>query len=187
MRIYGHGIRRRTASMLGGDGPRLRMAWSLMLTLPGTPVILYGDELGMGEDLGREGRMAVRLPMPWSGPGEVNVAEQRRDPDSLLRFLSRLVHARREAPELGWGTSTLLENDPPALLAHRCDWNGSTVVTVHNLSGSRVAAELDLGGEVTGVDDLLELREHQVCDGRLSVDLDAYGYLWLRVCRRVAS
>ena len=51
MRIYGHGIRRRTAPMLGGDGPRLRMAWSLMLTLPGTPVILYGDEIGMGEDL----------------------------------------------------------------------------------------------------------------------------------------
>jgi trehalose synthase len=186
MRIYGHGIRRRTASMLGGDGPRLRMAWSLMLTLPGTPVMLYGDELGMGEDLGREGRMAVRLPMPWSGAGEVNVAEQRRDPDSLLRFLSRLVHARREAPELGWGTSTLLENDPPALLAHRCDWNGSTVVTVHNLSDSPVAAELDLGEGVGGVDDLLELREHDVRDGRLRVDLDAYGYLWLRICRTVA-
>ncbi len=175
MRIYGHGIRRRTAPMLGGDGPRLRMAWSLMLTLPGTPVMLYGDEIAMGEDLRREGRMSVRLPMPWPA-----VAEQRRDPDSLLRFLSRLVHARREAPELGWGTSTLLENEPPALLAHRCDWEGSTVVTVHNLSDSPVTAELELGDGVTGVDDLLELREHHVRDGRLRVELDAYGYLWLR-------
>jgi trehalose synthase len=202
MRIYGHGIRRRTASMLGGDGPRLRMAWSLMLTLPGTPVMLYGDEIGMGEDLGLEGRMAVRTPMQWSpepgagfsdaaelvrpllqgdfGPAHVSVAEQRRDPDSLLRFLTRLLHARREAPELGWGTSALLENDPPELLAHRCDWDGSTVVTVHNLSASPVAAELDLGTDVTGVDDLLELREHHVRDGRLRVELDAYGYLWLR-------
>src|SRR3954462_12641726 len=85
MRIYGHGIRRRAASMLGGDGPLLRMAWSLMLTLPGTPGMLYGDEPGRGEARGREGRMAVRLPMPWSGNGEVNVAEQRRDSDSLLR------------------------------------------------------------------------------------------------------
>jgi glycosidase len=143
--------------------------------LPGTPVMLYGDEIGMGEDLRREGRMSVRLPMPWS-----DVAEQRRDPDSLLRFLTRLVHARREAPELGWGTSTLLENDPPALLAHRCDWEGSTVVTVHNVSGSPVTAELELGDGVTGVDDLLELREHHVRDGRLRVELDAYGYLWLR-------
>ena len=56
--------------MLGGDGPRLRMAWSLMLSLPGSPVILYGDEIGMGEDLGLDGRMAVRTPMQWApGPG----------------------------------------------------------------------------------------------------------------------
>jgi trehalose synthase len=205
MRIYGHGIRRRTASMLGGDGPRLRMAWSLLLTLPGTPVILYGDEIGMGEDLSLDGRMSVRTPMQWSpgrgagfstahrlvrpipegafGPDRVSVAGQRRGEDSLLRFLSRLIHARREAPELGWGTSTLLENDPAALLAHRCDWQGSTVVTVHNLSASPVATELDLGQDVEGADDLLDMREHHVEGGRLRVDLPAYGYLWLRARR----
>jgi maltose alpha-D-glucosyltransferase/alpha-amylase len=204
MRIYGHGIRRRAAWMLGGDGPRLRMAWSLLLTLPGTPVILYGDEIGMGEDLRLDGRTAVRTPMQWApgpgagfstaapeqlvrpiatgafGPDRVSVAAQARSEDSLLRVLTRLVHARREAPELGWGTSTLLENEPPALLAQRSDWQGSTVVTVHNLSASPVGAELDLGAEVEGVDDLLELREHRVEGGRLRVDLDPYGYLWLR-------
>ena len=63
MRIYGHGIRRRTASMLGGDGPRLRMAWSLLFSLPGTPVLLYGDEIGMGAELSLHGRMSVRTPM----------------------------------------------------------------------------------------------------------------------------
>jgi trehalose synthase len=178
MRIYGHGIRRRVAPMLGGDGPRLRMAWSLLLALPGTPVIFYGDELGMGEDLSRDGRMSVRTPMEWQ-----SVAEQTRSEDSLLRFMSRLLHARREAPELGWGTSTLLENDPPALLAHRCDWQNSTVVTAHNLSDSPVGADLDLGEEVEGVDDLLELREHHVEGGRLRVDLGPYGYLWLRARR----
>jgi maltose alpha-D-glucosyltransferase/alpha-amylase len=108
------------------------------------------------------------------------VAEQRRDDDSLLRFLTRLLHARRRTPELGWGTSTLLENDPPALLAHRSEWQGSTVVTVHNLSDEPVETELDLGEGVTQVEDLLELREHEVRDGRLRVRLDAYGYLWLR-------
>jgi glycosidase len=207
MRVYGQGIRRRTAAMLGGDGPRLRMAWSLMLTLPGTPVMLYGDEIGMGEDLALDGRVSVRTPMQWSpGPGagfsdaapdrlvrpvvtgelgadRVNVADQRRDPDSLLRFLTRLIHARREAPELGWGTSTLLENDPPALLAHRCDWLDSTVVTVHNLSASPVGADLELGEDVDGVDDLLELRSHDVERGRLHVDLGPYGFLWLRTRR----
>jgi glycosidase len=115
------------------------------------------------------------------GPDDVSVAHQRRGEDSLLRFLTRLIHARREAPELGWGTSTLLENDPPALLAHRCDWQDTTVITVHNLSPSPVATELDLGEPIHGVDDLLENREHRVDGGRLHVELDAYGYLWLRV------
>ncbi len=204
MQIYGHGIRRRVASMLGGDGPRLRMAWSLMLTLPGTPVLLYGDEIGMGEQLALDGRMSVRTPMQWApgatggfsaaeagrlvrplpggdfGPDHVNVAVQRREPGSLLAFITRLVHRRREAPELGLGKSTLLENEPPALFAHRCDWQGSSVFAIHNLSDDTVTAELDLGGDVTGVEDLLELREHRVEGGKLRVELDAYGYLWLR-------
>jgi trehalose synthase len=211
MRIYGHGIRRRAASMLGGDGPRLRMAWSLMLTLPGTPVILYGDEIGQGENLGLEGRMSVRTPMQWTGgpgggfssappdrhvrpfpggafgPDQVNVAVQRREPDSLLRFMTRLVHQRRDTPELGFGRSTLLENEPAALFAHRCDWQDSTVFTIHNLSGETVEATLDLGDDVVGVDDLLELREHRVEGGRLPVTLDAYGYLWLRAIRSGAG
>ena len=162
MRIYGHGIRRRTASMLGGDGPRLRMAWSLLFSLPGTPVLLYGDEIGMVEDLALEGRMSVRTPMQWSA-----VAEQERTPDSLLRFVRRLAHERREAPELGWGVSTLIENEPAALFARRSDWQGSTVFVVHNLSAEPVTAELDLGDDVQGVDDLLELRDHRVEGGRL--------------------
>ncbi len=177
MRIYGHGIRRRAASMLG-DGARLRMAWSLTLSLPGTPVILYGDEIGMVEDLAIAGRMAVRTPMEWDVVGD-----QRRDADSLLRFMTRLAHQRRDTPELGWGESRLIENDPPALFAHRSDWEGSTVFAIHNLSGETVEHELDLGEDVDGVDDLLELREHRVEGGRLRLRLDAFGYLWLRAIR----
>ena len=207
MRIYGHGIRRRAASMLGGDGPRLRMAWSLLLSLPGTPVVLYGDEIGMGEDLDLDGRMSVRTPMQWSpgptagfsaadrqrlvrpvvdgafGSAAVSVAAQQRQPDSLMRFMQRLIHERREAPELGWGVSTLIENEPPALLARRSDWQASTVIAVHNLSGEPLTTELELGDDVIGVDDLLELREHRVHRGRLTLNLDAYGYLWLRARR----
>jgi trehalose synthase len=182
MRIYGHGIRRRAASMLGGDGPRLRMAWSLTLSLPGTPVILYGDEIGMVEDLSRDGRMSVRTPMRWD-----DVAVQRREPDSLLNFISRLAHQRRDTPEFGWGESTLLENEPEALFAHRCDWQGSTVYAIHNLSGATVQATLELGDDVEDVDDLLELREHRVEGGKLSVELAAYGYLWLRAVRRAGG
>ena len=67
MRIFGRGIRRRLAPMLGGDGPRLRMAFSLLFALPGAPLICYGDEIGMGEDLSQNGRNAVRSPMQWTG------------------------------------------------------------------------------------------------------------------------
>ena len=84
---------------------------------------------------------------------------------------------------MGWGTSTLLENDSPAILAHSCDWQDSTVVTVHNLSPSPVGVELDLGDDVEGADDLLEIRDHQITGGRLRVDVDAYGYRWLRLRR----
>jgi glycosidase len=176
MRIYGHGIRRRAASMLGGDGPRLRMAWSLLLSLPGTPVILYGDEVGLTEDLSLEGRMASRVPMDWDA-----VVDQARHPDSLLAFMRHLVHARRMAPEFGWGASTLLENEPPALFAHRCDWGDATVVAVHNLSGEPVEAELDVGDRATGADDLLEPRDHEVRDGRLPVRLGPYECRWMRL------
>jgi glycosidase len=191
------------------------MAWSLMLSLPGTPVIFMGDEIGMGENLDIPDRMSVRVPMQWSdaanggfstastkdlvrpvtkgafGPRKVNVAAQRREPNSLLNWMERLIRRRRETPEFGWGTSELIEAaEPaePALFAHRCVWQGSTVVAAHNLSGKAVRCTLDLGtpkGEKVEIDDLLEERKHKPGrDGTLDVELGAYGYLWLRVRRQ---
>ncbi|MFL5825318.1 MAG: alpha-amylase family protein [Thermoleophilaceae bacterium] len=208
MRLYGHGLRRRVASMLGGDPDRLRMAWSLMFTLPGTPMLLYGDEIGMGEQLELPDRMSVRTPMQWSpgpgggfssappdqlvrpladgdfGPDQVSVDAQRRDPDSLLNWMERVIRTRKESPELGWGSSTLLDTRAPALFAHRCDWEGSTVVAVHNLGEGTESATLELGEDATGVDDLLERRDHELLEGgRLEVKLGRYGYLWIRVRR----
>jgi trehalose synthase len=208
MQLYGHGIRRRVAPMLGGDPDRLRMAWSLVFSLPGTPVVFYGDEIGMGENLELPDRLAVRVPMQWTpgegggfstapakdlvrpmadgdfGPDRVNVADQRRDPDSFLMWMERLIRRRNERPEFGWGVSTLLETPAPPIFAHRCDWEDSTVVTVHNLSSEPASAELDLGPGAEAVDDLLEQRDHELLDdGRLRVELGRYGYLWLRVRR----
>src|SRR4051794_20092075 len=208
MQLYGHGVRRRLAPMLDGDPDRMRLAWSLMFSLPGTPVVLYGDEIGMGENFSLEGRMAVRVPMQWSddanggfstaakndlvrplvkgefGPERVNVTQQRRDDDSLLNWMERLIRRRHESPEFGWGTVTLLETRAPALFAHRCDWDDSTVVAVHNLGEERAEATLDLGDDVVGVDDMLEARDHDLAKrGQLKVRLGRYGYLWLRVRR----
>jgi trehalose synthase len=179
MQLYGHGIRRRLAPMLKDDPDRLRLAWSLLFSLPGTPVILYGDEVGLGEDLKLEDRMSVRVPMEWE-----RVGEQRLDPDSLLSFMKRLIRCRRENPEFGWGSVTLLETEAPTLFAHKCDWDGSTVVAVHNLGRSNAKATLELGEDVTGVEDLLEAREHELAKGgQLDVKLGAYGYLWLKLQR----
>ena len=98
------------------------------------------------------------------GPSRVNVAAQRRDPNSLLNWIERLIRRRKETPEFGWGTSSLIETAAPAIFAHRCDWQGSTVAAVHNLSGSRTDATLDLGlekGEKIEIEDLLEKRDHK--------------------------
>ena len=65
-RLYGRGIRRRLAPMLGNDQRRIRLALALTMALPGTPILMYGDEIGMGEDLSLPGRLAVRNPMQWS-------------------------------------------------------------------------------------------------------------------------
>ncbi|MDQ5832592.1 MAG: alpha-glucosidase C-terminal domain-containing protein, partial [Actinomycetota bacterium] len=157
-------------------------------------------------------RMSVRVPMQWSdsanggfstaaakdvvrpltggafGPKKVNVAAQRREPDSLLNWIERLIRRRKESPEFGWGTSELIETSEPALFAHRCVWQGSTVVVAHNLSAKAVACTLELGiakGEKVEIDDLLEERKHKPGrDGTLEVELGAYGYLWLRLRRQ---
>src|SRR5712672_4441541 len=126
MQLYDRGIRRRLAPMLGGDRRRIELAYSLMFTLPGTPVIRYGDELGMGDDLSLPERVCARTPMQWSdephggftkhdkpvcpviseGPygfEHVNAAIQRRYPESLLNWTERIIRMRKEVPEVGWG------------------------------------------------------------------------------------
>src|SRR3954471_22355392 len=208
MQMYGHGLRRRTATMLGGDGARLRMAWSLMFSLPGTPVVFMGDEIGMGEQLAIPDRYAVRVPMQWTAdrnggfstspaaqlvrplprgafaPSKVNVEDERRDPGSLLRFVRHLLRTRRETPELGWGTSTLIETEDPALFAHRCDWEDGTVIAIHNLGARPGTADLALGDGARGVHDLLGDFEERVPRGRpLPVALEGYAGRWLRVMR----
>jgi glycosidase len=118
--------------MLNGDKRRLQLAYSLLFTLPGTPVLRYGDELGMGDDLRLKERNCGRTPMQWStepnagfsrakktvlpviakgpyGYEKVNAADQRRDPESLLNWTERMIRMRKEVPELGWGDAVETE------------------------------------------------------------------------------
>jgi glycosidase len=212
MQMYGRGLRRRLPTMLDGDPRRIRMAYSLMFSLPGTPVLFYGEEIGMGENLDIEGRLAVRTPMQWTdrrnagfsnaapsrlprpvtsgafGPEHVNVADQRADPDSLLSFISLLIRRYRESPELGWANVKILDQPLRQVLAHECVWDDRRIVAVHNLSP--VACTVPLVLETCDPEDhLLDLlqdagRVDLDDTGRCEVALEGYGYRWLRLMPR---
>ena len=127
-----------------------------MFTLPGTPVIRYGDELGMGDDLDLPERTCARTAMQWSnepngglpktksritpvidegpyGYQHINAAVQRRHPDSMLNWTERIIRMRKEVPEIGWGDFAILKVRDPAVLALRYDWRNNSVVFLHNL------------------------------------------------------
>jgi maltose alpha-D-glucosyltransferase/alpha-amylase len=203
--LYGRGLRRRLPTMLGDDGDRIRLAYSIVFSLPGTPVLFYGEEIGMAENLDIEGRMSVRSPMQWAperhdgfttadrpfrpladDPGDVNVARQRRDPDALVNWMERLIRRRKECPELGWGVCTLLDADVASVLAHRSDWEDSTIVAVHNLGGRRVrtAFVVEDAGEDAVLVDLFGDDDRRVGDGgRVKLELPRYGARWYRLRR----
>src|SRR5262249_26136003 len=149
--LYGRGIRRRLAPMLGGDRRRIELAYSLMFTLPGTPVVRYGDELGMGDDLSLPERTCARTPMQWSdepnagftagthpvipvisdgayGYEHVNAARQRRDPGSLLNWTERIIRMRKEVPEIGWGDFEIIPVPDRSILVIRYDWRNNSVL-----------------------------------------------------------
>jgi maltose alpha-D-glucosyltransferase/alpha-amylase len=207
MQLYGRGVRRRLATMLGGNERRIELALSLMFSLPGTPVLLYGDELGMGEDLSLPERLSVRVPMQWSGEANggfssadcrklvrpvvrgpygyehVNVIRQQRDPDSILNHVERLIRTYKQCPALGWARPNLIRTDQPSVLAHRSEWRSECVVVLHNLAESPCVVRLKT--TVGRGERLVEL----ISDGdyvpveRLDQPLllEGYGYRWLRV------
>jgi trehalose synthase len=205
MRSFGRGIRRRVPTMLDGDRDRIELLYSLLFTLPGTPVLLYGEEIGLGDNQRVEGRGAVRVAMQWTGgpnagfttgepavplvtdsrfgPDRVNVASQRRDPRSLLNWMERAIRTRKELPELGWGTWKVLDTDQPGVLAHRCDWHGQAVLVLHNLGPKPVQVLLELGDEVEAGRQLAELladQRYEPAETGQSLALDGLGYRWLR-------
>ncbi len=205
MRIYGRGSRRRLAPMLGGELERIRLAHSLLLSLPGTPVMYYGDEIGMGEDLTLVERNSVRTPMQWShranggfssAPAEdlalppiaegpysyrkVNVADQLRHAGSLLDWVQRAVRARHLCPELGTGEPRFFEAGDSRVLAHACEARGRHVFVLHNLGQEALTIEID--GAEPWFDELLEIfsdRDYQLPDGA-RFELGPHGFRWFR-------
>jgi len=208
MQLYDRGIRRRLAPMLGGDRRRLELAYSLMCTLPGTPVIRYGDEIGMGDNLDLPERNCARTPMQWStephagftesdkpilpliekgpyGYEHVNVAKQRRDPNSMLNWTERIVRMRKEVPEIGWGDFKVIATPDPAVLVIRYDWRNNSVLFAHNLDEKprEVAFAAGVPGEAGKLLVNLLSEDHSQANGhgKHTLLLEAYGYRWYRV------
>jgi len=206
--LYDRGIRRRIAPMLGGDRRRLELAYSLMFTLPGTPVLRYGDELGMGDDLSLPERVCCRTPMQWStepnggftksnkpvvpviseGPygfQHVNAAEQRRDSNSMLNWTERIIRMRKEVPEIGWGEFEVLDTGDDAVLGLRYDWKNNSVLFLHNLASEPREVEFSTGLKRDENDSLINLLTNDHSQGKRKgkhcVCLEAYGYRWYRV------
>jgi len=208
MQLYGRGIRRRLAPMLGGDRRRMELAYSLMMTLPGTPVVRYGDEIGMGDNLELPERECARTPMQWSlepqagftsnakppsplisggayGYEHVNVAAQRRDSNSFLNWMERIIRMRKEVAEIGWGDFAVLQSGAAEVLALRYDWRNNSVVMIHNLGATPREIRFDPGvGEETDrwLINLLS-EDHSLADenGEHCILLEGYGYRWYRV------
>ncbi len=206
MQLYDRGIRRRLAPMLDGDRRRLELAYSLLFTLPGTPVIRYGDELGMGDNLRLKERNCSRTPMQWStepnagftraekpivpvitggpyGYEQVNAAQQRRDPGSLLNWTERIIRMRHEVPEIGWGEFSVVETGQTHVLALRYDWRNNSVLVIHNLGAAQTEIELRLGDQAgrTLISLLDDHHSHADGRGRHHIVLESYAYRWYRV------
>jgi maltose alpha-D-glucosyltransferase/alpha-amylase len=192
--------------MLNNDRQRIELANSLLFTLPGTPIMRYGDEIGMGDDLSLPERYSVRTPMQWSahrhggftmgrrpirpviddpiyGYQKVNVADQRRDPNSLLNWTERIIRTRKECPEIGWGDWKILSRLPDGVLGIRYDWSGRTTIVLHNFRNQAVTVGVRV--DHPNGRRLVNLLSQDPSDadegGRHLIELEAYGYRWLRV------
>ena len=208
MQLYGRGIRRRLAPMLGNDRRRIEMMYSLQVTLPGTPVLRYGEEIGMGDDLSLPERNAIRTPMQWTaGPNAgfstapakrlvrpvvtarefafetVNVGAQRRDPDSLLMWMERMLRTLRECPEFGVGTCARVDTGEAAVLALRYDAPGGVMLAVTNLGPDD--RTVDLGPQDGSDGDPMEVFANRAyappAAALENLELDGFGYRWLRL------
>ena len=196
------GIRRRLAPLLDNDPRRIRLLNSMLFSLPGTPIIYYGDEIGMGDNIDLFDRQGVRTPMQWDssttagfstaspenlyapvinddpyGPDKVNVASQISDPDSLYHFLRRLVRLRKEHPELASGKLEWLNTGTNSVAAYRRVEGEKVLAAVHNLKDSNVEINFRIPGIEGPVKDLIAGKlSYDPFDFRLS--LQPYQTAW---------
>jgi maltose alpha-D-glucosyltransferase/alpha-amylase len=202
------GIRRRLAPLMDNDRRKIELLNSLLLTMPGTPIIYYGDELGMGDNIYLGDRNGVRTPMQWTGDRNagfskaetaqlylplnvdpvygyqaLNVDAQQRVPNSLLNWTRRVLTVRKRHRTFGRGTLEFLKPANRAILAYVRKFEGDILLIVNNLAGSAQPVELDLrrfiGADV--VEMLGDTRFPPISEHPYQLSLGPYGYFWFRL------
>ncbi len=196
------GIRRRLAPLLNNDRRLIALANSLLFTLPGAPIIYYGDEIGMGDNLKLPDRNGVRTPMQWdaspsAGFSEsqllyspvidtppyhyrsVNVAAQMAEPGSLWHIIQRMIQLRKQHPALGNGSFSWIETGTNAVMAFYRFNDQESILAIHNLSGRPQPVMLHLAGSHTSWTDLHTDQEISTARQPLKLTLTPHQYLWL--------
>lgn len=200
------GIRRRLAPLLDNDRRKIELANSVLFTLPGAPIIYYGDEIGMGDNIFLFDRNGVRTPMQWTAkPGagfstaepwasliddaeygyqKINVAAQQNDPASLFNTMKHFVSVRKATPVLGWGACDFMPLTNKAVLAYLRHTEREAVLAVHNLTGRPQTVQFDLSEFAGRVPvDLLGRRDSlpEISTVPYGINLEPFDYLWLKV------
>ncbi len=202
------GIRRRLAPLLNNDRRKMELLYAILFSLPGTPVLYYGDEIGMGDNVYLGDRFGVRTPMQWNmnlnagfSPANpqrlylpvitdpvyryesVNVATQEENPSSLLWWLKHVVAMRKRLNIFGRGDISFLESSNAKVLCYARAWENQRVIIVANLSQFSQAATLDLkafrDADITEV--FSQNRFMNVGEGQYPITLGPYGYFWFQV------
>jgi maltose alpha-D-glucosyltransferase/alpha-amylase len=202
------GIRRRLAPLLDNDRRRIELMNGMLLSLPGTPIIYYGDEIGMGDNVKLGDRNGVRTPMQWDGGWNggfssadpeslyspimlnpvygyqaVNVQSQKRFDHSLLSWMKRIIKVRKSMPVFGRGTMEFLYPANHRVLAYIRELGKERILAVNNLSSSAQVVELDLKkykGEI-----LIEMFGKnifpRVTDRPYLLTMGPYQFYWFRL------
>ena len=202
------GIRRRLASLMDNDRRKIELMNALLFSLPGTPILYYGDEIGMGDNIYLGDRNGVRTPMQWTsdrnggfsrcdparlflpvimdpvyGHQSINVEAQQRSPSSLLNWMKRVIGVRRSNNAFSRGTLTFIRPSNRTVLAYVRRYENDTILCVANLSRSAQAAEIDLRPWKGRVPQEMLGRSNfpRIGEQPYMVTLPPYGFLWFQL------
>lgn len=197
MQLYQRGIRRRLAPMLQ-DEKKIRLSYSFLFSLPGTPVLRYGEEIGMGDDLSLKERLAVRTPMQWSNEKnagfttadkpfrdvisngayryqKVNVEDELRDSASLLNFVKKMIRLRKQYPEINAAKYDVIKTNSEHVVAFLYPSARKKLVILHNFSSMAQSVQLKTK-ELKLLKDLLNNDETLTPINK--IDIEGFGFKW---------